>query len=94
MSTGTSLLEHLGRVPDPRIKRTQRHELMDILVIALCAVIGGAEPFAQVRNAALELLESFHEPPFQFLWKQNISVIYDTARLKTRCFRAPNSCLQ
>lgn len=48
MSTGISLLEHLGRVPDPRIKRTQRHELMDILVIALCAVIGGADDWVGV----------------------------------------------
>ena len=47
-STGTSLLEHLGRVPDPRVKRTQRHELMDILAIALCAVIGGADDWVGV----------------------------------------------
>lgn len=38
-----SLIEHLGMVPDPRMARTQRHELLDILVIALCAVIGGAD---------------------------------------------------
>ena len=48
MNTGISLLEHLERVPDPRIKRTQRHELMDILVIALCAVIGGADDWVGV----------------------------------------------
>jgi len=47
-STGTSLLEYLGRIPDPRVKRTQRHELMDILVIALCAVIGGADDWVSV----------------------------------------------
>lgn len=47
-STGTSLLEHLRRVPDPRVKRTRRHELMDILVIALCATIGGADDWVQV----------------------------------------------
>ena len=47
-SGGISLLEHLERVPDPRIKRTQRHELMDILVIALCAVIGGADDWVGV----------------------------------------------
>lgn len=47
-STGTSLLEHLGRVPDPRVKRTRRHELMDILVIALCAVIGGADDWVEI----------------------------------------------
>ena len=46
--TGVSLLEHLERVPDPRVKRTQRHELMDILVIALCAVIGGADDWVGV----------------------------------------------
>ncbi|WP_157979488.1 ISAs1 family transposase [Rhodoferax ferrireducens] len=47
-SAGTSLLEHLGRVPDPRVKRTRRHELMDILVIALCAVIGGADDWVEI----------------------------------------------
>ena len=36
-------MEHLRQVPDPRIERTRRHELMDLLVIALCAVIGGAD---------------------------------------------------
>ncbi|WP_415838387.1 ISAs1 family transposase, partial [Polaromonas hydrogenivorans] len=47
-STGTSLMEHLRQVPDPRIERTRRHELMDILVIALCAVIGGADNWVDV----------------------------------------------
>lgn len=41
-------MEHLRKVPDPRIKRTQRHELMDILVIALCAVIAGADDWVGV----------------------------------------------
>lgn len=43
-----SLMEHLGEVPDPRILRTQRHELLDILAIALCAVIGGADHWTEV----------------------------------------------
>ena len=43
-----SLIEHLGEVPDPRMTRTQRHELLDILVIALCAVIGGADHWTEV----------------------------------------------
>ena len=46
--TGTSLMDLLKRVPDPRVKRTRRHELMDILVIALCAVIGGADDWVSV----------------------------------------------
>jgi len=43
-----SLIEHLSRVPDPRMMRTQRHELLDILVIALCAAIGGADHWTEV----------------------------------------------
>lgn len=45
---GISLMEHLKKVPDPRVKRTQRHELMDILVIALCAIIAGADDWVGV----------------------------------------------
>lgn len=43
-----SLMDHLGQVPDPRLKRTQRHELLDILAISLCAVIGGADHWTEV----------------------------------------------
>lgn len=43
-----SLMEHLERVPDPRMQRTQRHELLDILAISLCAVIGGADHWTEV----------------------------------------------
>jgi predicted transposase YbfD/YdcC len=43
-----SLMEHLERVPDPRMQRTQRHELRDILAISLCAVIGGADHWTEV----------------------------------------------
>ena len=43
-----SLLEHLSQVPDPRVKRTQRHEFLDILAIALCAVIAGADHWTEV----------------------------------------------
>src|SRR5207245_4983446 len=46
--TRLSLMDHLGEVPDPRMARTQRHELLDILAIALCAVIGGADTWTEV----------------------------------------------
>jgi predicted transposase YbfD/YdcC len=39
----TPFMQHFGAVPDPRIDRTKRHLLLDILVIALCAVLSGAE---------------------------------------------------
>src|SRR5437867_1360589 len=38
-----ALSDHFADLPDPRIDRTKLHSLGDILVIALCAVVGGAE---------------------------------------------------
>jgi hypothetical protein len=48
MSIGISLLEHLGRALDPRVKRTQRYELLDFLVIALCATLGVTDDWVSV----------------------------------------------
>jgi len=41
----TSITEHFAGLPDPRVAGATRHELLDILTIALCAVICGAESF-------------------------------------------------
>jgi predicted transposase YbfD/YdcC len=38
----TTISVFFGDLPDPRIDRTKRHELLDILTIAVCAVICGA----------------------------------------------------
>ena len=43
-----NLLEHLQQVPDPRLERRRRHDLIDLLVIALCATIGGADNWVEV----------------------------------------------
>jgi predicted transposase YbfD/YdcC len=42
------LIEHFGDMPDPRIDRTKRHKLVDIIVIAICAVICGADDWVEV----------------------------------------------
>jgi hypothetical protein len=41
----TSITAHFATLPDPRVAGTTRHELLDILTIALCAVICGADSF-------------------------------------------------
>jgi len=41
----TSITAHFATLPDPRVAGTRRHELLDILTIALCAVICGADSF-------------------------------------------------
>jgi len=38
-----ALLDHFADLPDPRIDRTKLPPLADLLVLALCAVLGGAE---------------------------------------------------
>jgi hypothetical protein len=35
--------EHLSKVNDPRTDWTKEHKLIDILVIAICAIICGTE---------------------------------------------------
>ncbi len=44
-----SLTEHFGSLVDPRIDRTKRHNLMDIITIALCGVIAGADSWVDVE---------------------------------------------
>jgi predicted transposase YbfD/YdcC len=39
----TSLLEHFATLDDPRIERNKRHQLLDIIVLSICAVASGAE---------------------------------------------------
>ena len=49
-SDTASLTEHFGSLVDPRIDRTKRHKLIDILVIALCGTIAGADSWVDVRG--------------------------------------------
>ena len=40
-----SIVEHFQTLEDPRIERTKKHNLLDILVIALCTLLTGGEGF-------------------------------------------------
>src|SRR5271154_4047504 len=47
---------------DPRLQRTRRHELFDLLVVALCGTIAGADTWADIErfgNDRLDWLRSF-----------------------------------
>lgn len=41
---------YLAQLPDPRIDRTKRHLLLDIVTIALGAVIGGADNWVEIAR--------------------------------------------
>lgn len=78
-----TLLEQLARMPDPRIDRTKRHLLVDILAIAMIASVAGADDY--VAMAAFGVA---HQAWFQtFLALPNGIPSHDTftrvlARLK------------
>ena len=44
-----AITEYFAELTDPRVERTKRHLLLDILVIALCAVICGAEGWVDLE---------------------------------------------
>jgi predicted transposase YbfD/YdcC len=45
-----SLTRHFDSLPDPRVDRTRKHLLGDILVVALCATIAGADSWPEVER--------------------------------------------
>ena len=58
--------EHFGRVQDPRIERSKEHKLIDIISIAICAVICGAESWVDIENfgkSKMSWLKTFLELP-------------------------------
>ena len=46
----TEIFEHFEELPDPRMDRQKRHSLMEILFIAICAVICGATSFVEMYD--------------------------------------------
>ncbi len=61
-----SITTHFAELEDPRVERTKLHKLLDILVIAICAVVCGADNWVAVEqfgHAKLEWLKTFLELP-------------------------------
>ena len=48
-----TLFESLSEIRDPRVERTKLHALTDILVIAVCAMISGAEDWEDLAEFGL-----------------------------------------
>ena len=44
-----SIVEHFQSLEDPRIERSRKHRLIDILVIALCTLLSGGEGFQDME---------------------------------------------
>ena len=57
-----SILDHFDDLDDPRVERTRRHQLVDILAIAICAAICGADSWVHVELFGRSKLEWFQIP--------------------------------
>ncbi len=61
-----SLVEHFQVIEDPRVDRTKKHLLTDILVIAILAIIAGAKGWEDIENYGIckqDWLAQFLELP-------------------------------
>ena len=45
-----TLLDHFEKLTDPRVERTKAHKLVDILSIAICAMICGADNWVAMEQ--------------------------------------------
>jgi len=54
-----SLLDHFEHLPDPRISRTRDHDLIDVLVIAVCTLLCGGETFNDMADFGRAKLDWF-----------------------------------
>ena len=61
-----TLIDHFSNLTDPRIDRTKEHKLIDIVVIAVCSVICGADGWVGMETYGLakyQWLKQFLELP-------------------------------
>jgi len=61
-----TIADHFAHMTDPRVERSQRHKLIDIITIAICAVICGADTWVDIESygrAKVKWLKRFLELP-------------------------------
>jgi predicted transposase YbfD/YdcC len=62
----SGIMEHFGKIPDPRIDRKKLHKLHDIIFITIAAVISGADDWEDIEdwgNVKLDWLKTILELP-------------------------------
>jgi len=47
-----TIVDCFADLPDPRVSRTRQHKLIDLVVIAICGVISGAEHWTEIEQYA------------------------------------------
>ncbi|MDA0263295.1 MAG: ISAs1 family transposase [Chloroflexi bacterium] len=65
-ATGAPIVEYFAALEDPRIERTKRHKLLDIVSIAICGTICGADNWVDIElfgNCKEKWFRTFLELP-------------------------------
>ena len=65
-SASVSIIDHFAGVDDPRMERTRKHKIGDIIAVAIRAVIAGADNWGDIESfgsAKLDWFETFLELP-------------------------------
>ena len=61
-----TIADYFAEIDDPRVERTKQHKLIDIITIAICAVICGADTWVDIETygrAKYDWLKKFLELP-------------------------------
>ena len=84
-----SLMAYFAPLTDPRVERSRHHKLIDIIVIAVCAVLCGADGWADMERfgkAKYEWLKGFLELPYGIPSHDTFGRVF--AQLCPRAFEA------
>jgi predicted transposase YbfD/YdcC len=66
LRTSGRIIEHFSNLTDPRVERTKRHLLIDVVVIGICAVICGSDTWTEMEEygkAKYQWFKGFLELP-------------------------------
>src|SRR3954447_20381088 len=58
-SDSAAFHDHFQDLHDPRVERTRKHPLVNILFIAVCGVLSGANSFASIQEFGTDRREWF-----------------------------------
>ncbi len=82
-----TILKYFSNLEDPRIERTKQHQLVDIVALAILAVISGADSWVAIEtyaHAKREWLETFLALPNGIPSHDTIARVF--ARLNPQAF--------
>lgn len=87
-----SILTHFSSVKDPRVERTKKHLLIDIIALTICAVIGNADGWEEIEaygKQKIDFLKTFLKLPHGIPSHDTIERVFQRVKPSEfeRCFR-------